>query len=87
MDANRQATPGDVKSQEMGHFRGERGPPSYKTGTRHVRDRYEPRTSLGQDQATNIPEAYGRWTGLGVLAWRFRTVSGRARRPLAVDRR
>jgi len=59
MDANYQARLVEVKSQEMGHFRGQRGPPSYKTGTRHVRDRYQPRTSLGQDQATNITEAYG----------------------------
>jgi hypothetical protein len=41
--------------------RPKRGPPSYKTGTRHVHARYQPRTSLGQDSAPCINSANERW--------------------------
>jgi antitoxin (DNA-binding transcriptional repressor) of toxin-antitoxin stability system len=43
-------------------FLGRRGPPLYKTGTRHVRDTYQPCTRLAQDSVLRINSAYEvRW--------------------------
>jgi hypothetical protein len=40
---------------------GKTGPPLYETGTRHVRDRYETRTSLGQGRRSCMRKAYWLW--------------------------
>jgi hypothetical protein len=49
---------GGLNTPEMAIFRARRGPPLYKTGTRYVRDTYEPCTSLAQDPALSINSAY-----------------------------